>query len=780
MKSLIVYPTSRAIRNARKEYIDNDALLPHMMRMDEFEQRCIVIDGRSMVDTLQRVLLLRKAADFEEFGAFGIDRTLVKFLSNSESFVRFFEELAVEHRDLSDLAEADAYAEFGKHLDVLSKLRSRYRDLLDERGLYDRMFIPQMYSFNDGFVSQYDQIDIYIEGLLSKYEMELLEKVAETTKLLLHYAATPFSAKMIESFAQLGITLEKDHDYTIDMSQKRVIAQTPLHSSVDATVISVQERFEQVSAALVAIEEMVSSGIDPDRIALVLPDESFKEAFRLYDKLNNLNFAMGFDYANGRNYKILDTLAVYLRSQDKDTLDKLARYGIDMETLEQSALSQSSRIDAETFFAALGKLPLSENDPLRQARVEGAKEEFARVFDAERLTPAEWLYLWLSRLSDIRIDDLRGGRITVMGVLETRGVSFDGVVIVDFNEGIVPASSAKDQFLNTQVRAFAGLPTKADRESLQKHYYQRLLSQAQKATIIYSSGDNKLPSKFLYELGLESAKTQVVRLDLLYDQPSRIVEESDPIVSDFDPKAYTWSATRLGIWLSCKRKFYYKYIRGVESKPDNGINEGVILHKVLERLYLDKDHFDDAKMMREYLYREIDLSLPDDTPRAEYYKILWRRKLESFIEHELMHFCDGWRVYSTEQVCVGKVYGFDFEGRIDRIDIRDGEAMVIDYKSGSLAEANRTKHLENATDFQMNIYRHLLSKRYPDAIYAFQKILDGGELEEAKALDEKEEHLAMHIEELSQTHEFIATKTDKLAQCKYCEYALMCGRGEYL
>ena len=51
------------------------------------------------------------------------------------------------------------------------------------------------------------------------------------------------------------------------------------------------------------------------------------------------------------------------------------------------------------------------------------------------------------------MDDVRGGKVTVMGVLETRGVRFEAVVIVDFNEGVVPATSSKDQFLNSQVRA---------------------------------------------------------------------------------------------------------------------------------------------------------------------------------------------------------------------------------------------------------------------------------------------------------------------------------------
>ena len=55
------------------------------------------------------------------------------------------------------------------------------------------------------------------------------------------------------------------------------------------------------------------------------------------------------------------------------------------------------------------------------------------------------------------LDDVRGGKITVRGVLESRGIAYRAVVIVDVNEGIVPVSSSKDRFLNTAVRAFAGL-----------------------------------------------------------------------------------------------------------------------------------------------------------------------------------------------------------------------------------------------------------------------------------------------------------------------------------
>ena len=124
--------------------------------------------------------------------------------------------------------------------------------------------------------------------------------------------------------------------------------------------------------------------------------------------------------------------------------------------------------------------------------------------------------------------------ITVMGVLETRGVAYEGVVIVDFNENIVPSSSSKDQFLNSSVRSFANLPTKHDRESLQKQYYKRLLEQASSVSIIYSTSENRLPSKFLYELGLDSAIAIPSQLNLLYSEPSQIITPLDPVVEEFN------------------------------------------------------------------------------------------------------------------------------------------------------------------------------------------------------------------------------------------------------
>jgi len=105
---------------------------------------------------------------------------------------------------------------------------------------------------------------------------------------------------------------------------------------------------------------------------------------------------------------------------------------------------------------------------------------------------------------------------------------------------------------------------------------------------------------------------------------------------------------------------------------------------------------------------------------------------------------------------------------------------VLDYKSGSIAEANKTKNLENLTDLQMSIYHQILAGRYQNVSLAFVKILDGGTIEEITALEEKNELLAEHIIALKQTKSFVAEKCEDLQKCTYCEFALMCERGAYV
>jgi RecB family exonuclease len=773
------------LRTVSSQHKEQDGFLPALMRMDEFEHRAILLENKIQIDSLQRILFLREAASFQAFEDLKLNLELVRFFTKSDALFKFFEELAGEQISFEVLAQADAYAEFETHLSILERLLENYQSLLDAQGFTDKAFIPGSYRLNEGFLQGYETIEIHLEGYLSHFELELIEKIATKTQLIIHYTTSKFNVKMQERFESMGIHLLNNKHMSFSMTDKKVLTSNSNDANINAKLFSVEEREEQIALAFTQIEKMVASGIVPQEIVLILPDESFKEHFTLFDMHNNLNFAMGYDYSKGRIYKSLEALYRHWQSFDGDSKYLLERYGLNLEEIEKLSVTKRSKV--EVFFSVMDELGLLDC-PL----VEGEKKDkynervyekylhFLKIFETQELSQKEWLFLWLKALSKITIDDVRGGMITVMGVLETRGVSFEGVVIVDFNEGIVPATSSKDQFLNSSVRAFANLPTKNDREALQKQYYKRLLEQAKEAVILYSTSDNKLPSKFLYELGLNNAVQTQAQFNLLYDQSLQLITEEDPRVDDFDAHAIVWSASRLKTYLECKRKYYYRYIQKIQAKKEEELNEGAFLHILLDHLHREKDSYGSKEEMQKNIDILLDQLLPFDDAKIAYKKLLWKEKLKGFVERQIEHFNAGWKVVEREVEVQGSIGGLRFKGRIDRIDQDATHTLVLDYKSGQTKEANKTKNLEKLTDFQMSIYHQILQPKYQNINLAFLKIFENGEVEEITVLEEKNELLFEHIIELKQTKGFVAEKCEDLQKCKYCEFTLMCERGEYL
>lgn len=790
MNQLHIYPTSRALRKVTSEYKELDGLLPALMRMDEFEQRCILIENKIQIDPLQRILLLKEAANFEAFLDLKLDISLVKFFTKSDALFKFFEELAGERVSFDTLAQADAYAEFGLHLEILERLLENYRTLLECKGYTDKAFIPGSYTLNEGFIKSYGKIEIHLEGYLSHFELGLLENIAKHVPLVIHYSTSKFNMKMQERLQQLGITLPDNKHLSFSLTDKRIEREENNDDKINAKVYFVEEREEQIAVAFKEIEQMVRSGIAPEEIVLILPDESFKEHFTLFDTHHNLNFAMGYDYSHGRVYKSLEALYRCWQSYDAESKKLVERYGFNLDEIDK--IQAGKKVKINDFFEVVDTLGLHDS-PL----VDGTKEiltkkekfnervyekylHFIKVLEAEELSLKEWLFLWLKSLSQVTTDDVRGGKVTVMGVLETRGVRFEAVVIVDFNEGVVPASSSKDQFLNSQVRAFANLPTKNDREALQKQYYKRLLEQAKEAVILYRTSDNKLPSKFLYELGLDKARQTQSQVDLLYAQDSQLQGEFEPVLENFDAHAITWSASRLKTFLECKRKYYYRYIQKIQSKKDEELNEGAFLHLLLDHVHRENSSYASKEEMQKQIDILLDTLLPFEDAKTNYQKLLWKEKLKGFIETQIAHFNADWKVVEREKEFQGTIGGLQFKGRIDRIDQNDTHTLVLDYKSGSTIEAQKTKNIESLNDLQMSIYHQILSSTYQNINLAFVKLFENGEIEEITALEEKNERLGEVIIELKQTKSFVAEKCEDLQKCKWCEFTLMCGRGEYL
>jgi hypothetical protein len=775
MKTLYIYPTSRAIRRERELLRGSNRLLPTFMRIDEFEQRVILLPQLTMVDTLQRVVILQKASQFDTFENLKINRELIRFFTKSDSILKFFEELSHEEVDFDDLIGGDSFVEFSEHIEILEELLKNYKTLLNEKGLTDRAFIPKIYQLNSGFIDSYDSYELFLEGYMSRFELSLIEQIAKTKPFIIHFQTSKFNKKVIERFLEMGVEEFALNSFiSFDLQSKKIIRTEPNTLSINAKVFSVEERLSQIPILFESVQKMVNSGIPPQEIAVILPDENIKDAIKLYDSFNNFNFAMGFDYDKSRNYKQLEAIYSYWQSFSTESIILLKKYNIDLDRLNE--LKSNTIMGVDEFFGALSNIVDLD---LKKEIVQNSYIYFRSIFKKEQMSLKSFLFLWLKILGKLSIDDVQGGKVTVIGALETRGVSFSGVVILDFNDGIVPAIPAKDNFLNSSIRKHANLPTKNDREALQKQLYKRVLEQAKEATIIYSQSSNRTPASYLYELNLGLGKEIEPNLDFLYNQPSQIVNKSDPIIKNFDATAIIWSATRLKTFLSCRREYYYLYEKDLRAKSSNELNEGAFLHKLLEQLFKDRDSFKSFEEMKNGINILLDRLLESQTAKIAYNKLLWKTKLSTFIKSQIRHFKSGWRVVDRERHIKGEIAGLRFKGIVDRIDQKLTQTLIIDYKSGSVAGANRIKNIEKLTDFQMSIYSEILKPKYKNIELVFMELFNG-KITPITELNTKTKFLYKIIDELKEIKEVKAYRCEDISRCQYCDYTLLCERGDYL
>ena len=766
MNELHIYSTSRSIRQAYEIQKLSNGFMPTLMRMDEFENRSLFIDNKEQVDKLQRVFLLQKALTKESIKSLKIDTSLVRFFTKSDAIFKFFEELSVEMVSFETLRNADAYTEFVEHIDLLEALFVNYKIILDEHNLYDRAYVPTLYSLNIGFIGNFSKIRVLVDGYLSRFEMVLLDEISKVVRLEIEYLTSDFNHKMQERFKEYGVDLPSNSNVLFDFTSKQILKTNVNSDEVSTCVYSVEQRIEQVAVAFEEANKMVEAGIEVKKIVIVVPDESFKDYLLAYNGANNLNFAMGYDYSNSQPFKVLDVIQRYSKSYDKEDLKLLEFYGVDGSKVD--TLMSTQKTKQNEFFGYLNDLNILEQLE-KNSDIPSLRLRFERVFKDSEFLLREWLFLWLTVLKDVTVDDSSGGLITVMGVLETRGIDFDGVIVVDFNDGTVPSVLNKDMFLNSQVREFASLPTIKDRESLQKQYYNRLLQKAKMSSVIYVSSQNNLPSRFLFELGLSKGKSYDVANNLLYDNV-KLTEEKDPVVTSFDASSMKWSNSRLSTYLKCKRKFYYKYIEDIKAKKSDELNEGEFLHKVLENVHAST--YESYKNLNIAIEKEIDRLLPLDSSMLNYKKMFFKEKLKGYVDWSMKHFKDGWEVVVREKNYEAEIGGLKFTGRVDRIDTNDVSTLVLDYKSG--------KTPKSGTDFQMSIYSRLLKGKYQNIEFAYVKILENGKLDYPKDLEEQDNLLDTVCEELTETKEFLARRCDELKECKFCDYVLLCERGEYL
>lgn len=329
----------------------------------------------------------------------------------------------------------------------------------------------------------------------------------------------------------------------------------------------------------------------------------------------------------------------------------------------------------------------------------------------------------LKRMTDLITIPFEGEPLSglqVMGVLETRALDFDRLIILSMNEGIFPLKKAANSFIPYNLRRGFGLPTYEHQDSVWAYHFYRLIRRAKQVTLLYDTRTTGLQtgevSRFVHQLRYHYQYPLIDEL-VVYDVASSAVPpisvqktaEVEKLLSNFlsgGPRAL--SASAINTYLDCPLKFYFSVLEQIQEEDE--ITEtverdvfGSILHKVMEDLYAPfKGKLVTADLLK--LLRKDQPLLTGTIARAFaelFFKSPVVRPLEgeNFLTGEMIrkyaekileqdarftpfHYIESEKkVRATITLSDKRVV--QLKGFIDRVDSLDRVLRIVDYKTGS-------------------------------------------------------------------------------------------------
>lgn len=335
--------------------------------------------------------------------------------------------------------------------------------------------------------------------------------------------------------------------------------------------------------------------------------------------------------------------------------------------------------------------------------------------------------------------------LQVMGLLETRCLDFDCLVIPSMSEKIFPMRLRSKTFIPDSLRRAYGMPPSNYEEAVFAYYFYRLISRARRLYLLHDARVGGLKSgdvsryvlqlehlyardrirKFEHTFSLTSPRMRPMRVDKTGEVAARLDRF-------FDPQSKSrLSASALQSYMTCPMKFFFGYVARFNS--DNPPTEfmdaataGTIVHAAVESLYvpdetmrgrllenpliLDEPFLQgllsnpgiirtaaELATRRHYLRQKAEdtgTELPTD---AEMSLDMLTRQVAAVVEHDLhlVRELGPISLYGTEitdtmpyPLSDGRRVNMRFAiDRLDRIRLADGSLQwrVVDYKTGYVA-----------------------------------------------------------------------------------------------
>ncbi len=423
--------------------------------------------------------------------------------------------------------------------------------------------------------------------------------------------------------------------------------------------------------------------------------------------------------------------------------------------------------------------------------------------------------------------------IQVMGMLETRVLDFEKLVLLSVNEGILPPKQQQNSMIPYSIRKAFGLPNYEEKDSIYAYHFYRLMQRASDVHLIYDTEPDSLGggeiSRFVAQIEAELtiANPALIIRHETFTFPSDpeplhpiLIQKDDglmQLLKEFGTEK-GFSPSALNTYLNCSLQFYYRYLLKLREKeqPEETLEDntfGLVLHGALENLYQPwagkTIQAADILAMMDHVDLAVEKVFRKET-HSDNFKTGRNRLLIGVIKDlvrqmlELDMASAPLELLAMEQEMEALVptrqhpEGLKIRGFVDRIDRVGGRIRIIDYKTGQVdsLRVDNFIDLKETTPkrevFQLGAYAYLYHRNHhPEravipGIFAMRNLSEGlltleyGPQKLAdfdlQSLNEFEGLLVNLFEEiLDPSLNFEQTPDAK--RCIFCPFKVICNRG---
>ena len=428
--------------------------------------------------------------------------------------------------------------------------------------------------------------------------------------------------------------------------------------------------------------------------------------------------------------------------------------------------------------------------------------------------------------------------LQVMGLLESRNLSFENVLIVYMNEDSMPPSNQNLSFIPYSLRKSFGMPTYEESDSVNAYYFWSLVQKAKNLYLFYNTetgNEVKEMSRYIQQIEKELLNINknvmcshvIVSPQVNEIKDNRIEVTKTPEMNEYMlNRIKRMSPTYLADYINCGLQFYLKKVLNL--KEDEKVEEvfspavfGTVFHGIMQQLYkpyidniitndiintiIDNVNKNYDEVFESFLKSDKKLSNVNFSEKGRnlLYKTIIQRLVIRLLEQERSRIPFTVKALESEMYTSikfkvnGKAREISIGGIIDRIDEESSNTTVIDYKTGNdylvtLSEKNYEKYWEEIpsdtkykANLQTMLYAYMLwlekpDKQYNAGLYPIKNLKEGIKTISTAPFTDTDmkrfESVLVHLLEDIFNVEKTFKQTENPDNCKYCDFKSLCCR----